>query len=38
MIAGTRQGGESQPASMGLNGFIRDYGVNIRYRDPQGIK
>ncbi|MBR3015394.1 MAG: MBL fold metallo-hydrolase [Bacteroidales bacterium] len=38
MIAGTRKGETSGQAMMGLNGRIRDFGVNISYRDPAGLK
>ena len=38
MIAGTRKGETSGQAMMGLNGRIRDFGVNISYRDPEGVK
>lgn len=38
MIAGTRKGDVSDQGMMGLNGRIRDFGVNISYRDPAGLK
>ena len=38
MIAGTRKGDTSGQAMLGLNGRIRDFGVNISYRDPEGVK
>ena len=38
MVDGTRQGGENDQATLGLNGRIRDYGVNVSYRDPEGVK
>lgn len=38
MLEGTRKGDVSGQGMMGLNGRIRDYGVNISYRDPQGLK
>ena len=38
MIEGTRQGSTNGQAMMGLNGRIRDFGVNISYRDPEGLK
>lgn len=38
MVDGTRQGGENGQATLGLNGRIRDYGVNVSYRDPEGVK
>jgi len=38
MIEGTRKGDTNGQAMMGLNGRIRDYGVNVSYRDPDGLK
>ena len=38
MLEGTRKGNVSGQGMMGLNGRIRDYGVNVSYRDPQGLK
>lgn len=38
MLEGTRKGDTSGQAMMGLNGRIRDYGVNISYRDSEGLK
>ena len=38
MLEGTRKGEVSGQGMMGLNGRIRDYGVNVSYRDPQGLK
>ena len=38
MIDGTRKGDSNGQAMMGLNGRIRDYGVNVSYRDPDGLK
>jgi glyoxylase-like metal-dependent hydrolase (beta-lactamase superfamily II) len=38
MIDGTRKGDTSGQGMMGLNGRIRDYGVNVSYRDPEGLK
>lgn len=38
MIEGTRKGDTSGNGMMGLNGRIRDFGVNISYRDPDGLK
>lgn len=38
MIAGTRQGSANEQANLGLNAMIRDFNVNIRYRDPEGVK
>ena len=38
MIEGTRKGDTSGQGMMGLNGRIRDYGVNVSYRDPDGLK
>ena len=38
MIEGTRKGDTSGQGMMGLNGRIRDYGVNVSYRDPEGLK
>ncbi len=38
MINGTRQGNVSDQGMMGLNGRIRDFGVNISYRYPDGVK
>lgn len=38
MIEGSRKGDVSGQAMMGLNGRIRDYGVNVSYRDPEGLK
>lgn len=38
MIEGTRKGATNGQAMMGLNGRIRDYGVNVSYRDPEGLK
>lgn len=38
MIEGTRKGEAGGQAMLGLNGRIRDFGVNISYRDSQGVK
>ena len=38
MIDGRRKGDVSGNGMMGLNGRIRDFGVNISYRDPDGLK
>ena len=38
MIDGRRKGDVSGQGMMGLNGRIRDYGVNVSYRDPEGLK
>ena len=38
MIDGTRKGETGGQALMGLNGRIRDFGVNVSYRDPDGLK
>ena len=38
MIEGIRKGETGGQAMMGLNGRIRDYGVNVSYRDPEGLK
>lgn len=38
MINGTRKGDVNEQGMMGLNGRIRDFGVNISYRSPQGVK
>ena len=38
MIEGQRKGESGGQAMMGLNGRIRDFGVNISYRDPEGLK
>ena len=38
MIEGTRKGDTSGQGMMGLNGRVRDYGVNVSYRDPEGLK
>ena len=39
MIAGTREGTLAQNGDMmGLNASIRDFGVNVRYKDPDGLK
>lgn len=38
MLSGQRQGQPNGQASMGLNAFINDHGVTIRFRDPDGIK
>ena len=38
MLEGTRKGEVSGQGIMGLNGRIRDYGVNVSYRDPDGLK
>ena len=38
MIDGTRKGEVGGQAMMGLNGRIRDFGVNVSYRDPDGLK
>lgn len=38
MLEGSRKGDVSGQAMLGLNGRVRDYGVNISYRDPQGLK
>jgi len=38
MIEGVRKGESGGQAMMGLNGSIRDFGVNISYRDPAGLK
>lgn len=38
MIEGKRKGETSAQAMLGLNGRIRDFGVNVSYRDPEGLK
>ncbi len=38
MIDGTRKGNVNAQGMMGLNASIRDFGVNINYRDPIGLK
>lgn len=39
MLEGRREGEKSDsPAMLGLNAFIHDHGVTIRYRDPEGVK
>ena len=38
MIEGIRKGETGGQAMMGLNGRIRDFGVNVSYRDPDGLK
>ena len=38
MLDGTRKGDASGQGMMGLNARIRDFGVNINYRDPDGLK
>lgn len=38
MIEGTRKGETSAQGMMGLNGRVRDFGVNVSYRDPDGLK
>ena len=38
MIAGTRKGNVNQGGMMGLNASVRDFGVNVSYRDPIGLK
>ena len=38
MIAGVRKGDVNGQGMMGLNGRIRDFGVNVSYRDPMGLK
>ena len=38
MIEGVRKGETGGQAMMGLNGRIRDFGVNVSYRDPMGLK
>lgn len=38
MLEGTRRGEVSGQGMMGLNGRVRDYGVNVSYRDPDGLK
>ena len=38
MIEGQRKGESGGQAMMGLIGRIRDFGVNISYRDPDGLK
>ena len=38
MIAGVRKGDVNGQGMMGLNGRIRDFGVNVSYRDPIGLK
>ncbi len=38
MIEGVRKGDVSGQAMLGLNGRIRDFGVNVSYRDPIGLK
>jgi hypothetical protein len=38
MIEGTRKGETSTQGMMGLNGRVRDFGVNVSYRDPDGLK
>ena len=38
MIEGTRRGESSGQGMLGLNGRVRDFGVNVSYRDPIGLK
>ena len=38
MIEGTRKGNVNGQGMMGLNGSVRDFGVNVSYRDPIGLK
>ena len=38
MIDGVRKGESNGQGMMGLNGRIRDFGVNVSYRDPEGVK
>ena len=38
MFEGKRKGETSAQAMLGLNGRIRDFGVNVSYRDPEGLK
>ena len=39
MLDGTRKGNVQQGGGMmGLNASVRDFGVNINYRDPDGLK
>jgi hypothetical protein len=38
MIDGARKGESNGQGMMGLNGRIRDFGVNVSYRDPMGLK
>ena len=38
MIDGARKGESNGQGMMGLNGHIRDFGVNVSYRDPEGVK
>ena len=38
MIEGARKGESNGQGMMGLNGRIRDFGVNVSYRDPEGVK
>lgn len=38
MLENKRKGNADPTQGMGLNGVITDHGVNIRYKDPLGIK
>jgi glyoxylase-like metal-dependent hydrolase (beta-lactamase superfamily II) len=38
MIEGSRKGESNGQGMMGLNGRVRDFGVNVSYRDPMGLK
>jgi len=38
MIEGIRKGNVNERGMMGLNGSIRDHGVNVSYKDPIGLK
>ena len=37
VLSGERQG-KKNLGMMGLNAYVEDFGVTIRYRDPEGIK
>lgn len=38
MLQGTRKGEVSDPPSMGLNAYVRDFGVTVRFSDPDAVK
>ncbi len=38
MLDGSRRGEPDSGGSMGLNSFVHDFGVTVRYRDPEGLK
>ena len=38
VLSGKRKGTKDPVASNGLNSYIQDYGVTIRYNDPQALK